>query len=41
MTEMDDSTIICGHLLVESSVLADRKIILKGMVTTPPSVDEG
>ena len=43
MSGKDDPTISCSHLMVELSVLAGWKIILKGeMVSTPPpSVDEG
>ena len=42
MTGKDSRTISCTHLMVKLSVLAGRKIILKGeVVTTPASVDEG
>ena len=35
ITEKDDPTISCSHLMVELSVLAGQKINLKGVVTTP------
>ena len=35
MTRKDDPTISCTHFMVKLSVLAGRKIILKGVVTTP------
>ena len=35
MIEMDNTTISCSHLMVELSVLAGQKLILKGVVITP------
>ena len=37
----DDPTISCTHLMVKLSVLAGRKITLKGGGNHPPSVDKG
>ena len=36
MTGMDDPTIICSYLMVELSVLAGRKIILRVHLPHPP-----